>query len=107
MTATRARAGSTRPFANAPSYVVALALAAVVIVPIAYVVLGGFRTTGQIAAKPVGLPDPWVRGNYTNVISAGTFWRELGNSIIVAAIATTLVVGVSSFAAYPLARMQF
>jgi len=101
------RAGSTRPFADAPAYAVALVLSAIVIVPIAFVILVGFRTTGQIAAKPVGLPNPWVRGNYTDVITSGTFWRELGNSAIVAAVATALVVSVSSLAAYPLARMRF
>jgi raffinose/stachyose/melibiose transport system permease protein len=102
-----ARAGSTRPFADAPAYAIAIVLSAIVIVPIAYVVLGGFRTTGQIAAHPVALPQPWIRGNYTNVAASSTFWRELGNSIMVAAVATFLVVGVSSLAAYPLARMRF
>jgi raffinose/stachyose/melibiose transport system permease protein len=95
------------PFSNAPTYVVAIALSAVVIVPIAYVVLGGFRTTGQIAADPVALPHPWVTHNYTKVITSGGFWRQVGNSAIVAAIATILVVGVSALAAYPLARFQF
>jgi raffinose/stachyose/melibiose transport system permease protein len=78
-----------------------------VLVPIAYVVLGGFRTTGQIAAKPVGLPHPWVIHNYAQVITSGAFWRQVGNSTIVAAIATALVVGVSALAAYPLSRLQF
>ena len=36
---------------------------AVVIVPIAYVALSGFRTTGQLAFDPVGLPHPWVTHN--------------------------------------------
>ena len=58
------RAGRFSPFANAPVYVVALVLTAIVLVPIVFVVLGGFRTTGQIAADPVGLPDPWVADNY-------------------------------------------
>jgi raffinose/stachyose/melibiose transport system permease protein len=101
------RVGRTAPFADAPVYAVAIALAAVVIVPIAYVVLGGFRTTGQIAAHPVALPHPWVIHNYASVFTSGTFWRELGNSVIVAAVATVLVVGVSSLACYPLARMDF
>jgi raffinose/stachyose/melibiose transport system permease protein len=101
------RAGRTSPFASAPVYFVALVLAAIVIVPIAYVVLGGFRTTGQIAADPVGLPDPWVTHNYWSVLTSETFWRQLGNSVIVAAIATALVVGVSALAAYPLSRMEF
>jgi raffinose/stachyose/melibiose transport system permease protein len=95
------------PFSNAPTYVIAIALAVVVIVPIAYVVLSGFRTTGQIAADPVALPHPWVTHNYTKVIASGGFWRQVGNSAIVAAIATVLVVGVSALAAYPLARFQF
>src|SRR5690242_20709183 len=101
------RAGSSKPFANAPAYAVAIVLSAIVIVPILFVVLGGFRTTGQIAARPVGLPSPWVRGNYTVVIASGTFWRELANSVIVAAVATIVVVGVGSLAAYPLARMRW
>lgn len=105
--AERTRAGRVSPFADAPVYFVAIALAAVVLVPIAYVVLSGFRTTGQIAAKPVGFPHPWVIHNYAKVITSGDFWRQIGNSIIVAAIATTLVVGVSALAAYPLSRMKF
>ena len=107
MTQPGTRAGRSSPFANVPVFVVALVLTAIVLVPIVFVVLGGFRTTGQIAADPVGLPDPWVSDNYSSVISSGTFWRQLGNSLIVAAIATALVVGVSAFAAYPLSRMQF
>jgi raffinose/stachyose/melibiose transport system permease protein len=97
----------TAPFANAPTYLIALALAAVVLVPIGYVVLSGFRTNGQLAFDPVGLPHPWVRHNYVGVITSSEFWRQLGNSMIVAAIATVLVVGVGSMAAYPLSRLEF
>jgi raffinose/stachyose/melibiose transport system permease protein len=107
MQAARTRAGRTAPFANAPTYVIGIVLGAIVMVPIVYVVLGGFNTNSHMATDPVSLPKPWVRGNYTNVIASGTFWRELGNSLIVATVATALVVGVSSLAAYPLARMEF
>jgi raffinose/stachyose/melibiose transport system permease protein len=95
------------PFSNAPVYIISIALAIVVITPIAYVVISGFRTNGQLASKPVGLPHPWVTHNYTKVIASADFWRQMGNSLIIAAIATALVVGVSALAAYPLARMQF
>jgi len=107
MSGAQSRAGSTAPFANVPVYVVALLLTVIVLVPIGFVVLGGFRTTGQIAADPVGLPDPWVRHNYVSVLTSSAFWRQLGNSMIVAAIATGLVVSVSAMATYPLSRMQF
>jgi raffinose/stachyose/melibiose transport system permease protein len=103
----RARARSTAPFANAPSYAVALALAAVVIVPIAYVVLSGFRSTAAIVANPVALPHPWKAHNYTQILTTQTFWRQIGNSVIVAAIATILVLTTSALAAYPLARFNF
>jgi raffinose/stachyose/melibiose transport system permease protein len=101
------RRGRVGPFADAPVYFVAIALSAVVLVPIAYVVLSGFRTTGQLAAKPVGMPHPWVIHNYASVITSSAFWRQIGNSVIVATIATVLVVGVSALAAYPLSRMRF
>jgi raffinose/stachyose/melibiose transport system permease protein len=107
MQSRRSRAARVAPFSNAPVYAIAIVLAAVVIVPIGYVVLGGFRTTGQIAADPVGLPHPWVAHNYTKVLSSGLFWRQVGNSAIIAAIATVLVVGVSALAAYPLSRFRF
>ena len=43
----------------------AIVVGPVAVVPMAYVILGGFRTTGQLAADPAGLPDPWVPANYT------------------------------------------
>ena len=108
MTSTAApRRTRLSPFSDAPAYVIALALAAVVIVPIVYVVISGFRSNGQLASKPVGLPHPWVTHNYTKVIASADFWRMVGNSIIIAAVATVLVVGVSALAAYPLARFRF
>jgi raffinose/stachyose/melibiose transport system permease protein len=104
---TGARPTRVAPFSDAPVYVIAIALAAVVIVPIVYVALGGFRTTGQIASDPVAFPHPWITHNYTKVLTSGGFWRQVGNSTIIAAIATVLVVGTSSLAAYPLSRFQF
>ena len=101
------RTSRTAPFANVPVYVIGIALAAVVIVPIAYVALGGFRTNGQLANDPVGLPHPWIGHNYTNVLTSAGFWRQVGNSVIIATVATLIVVTVSSLAAYPLSRFHF
>ena len=62
------------------TYVLALAIAAVSIVPVLYVILGGFRTTGQLAADPAALPDPWVWETYERVLTQAVFWRSLANS---------------------------
>jgi raffinose/stachyose/melibiose transport system permease protein len=96
-----------RPLSRALAYTTALLIAAVVIVPVLYVVLGGFRTTGQIAAKPVDLPHPWRTANYTEILTSSTFWHQLASSLIVAVIATVLVVATGALAAFPLSRYQF
>jgi raffinose/stachyose/melibiose transport system permease protein len=88
-------------------YVVCAVLGTIVLVPLIYVVLGGFRTTGQIAAHPVAWPNPWITSNYTNVITSGAFWHQVGNSVFIAAIATVIIVVFGSCAAYALARYDF
>jgi raffinose/stachyose/melibiose transport system permease protein len=87
--------------------VLALAIAAITIAPIVYVIIGGFRTTGQIAADSLALPDPWVPGNYGDAASTGTFWGQAANSVIVATITAVLAVGTGALAAFALARIQF
>jgi raffinose/stachyose/melibiose transport system permease protein len=88
-------------------YVLALVVAGFVIVPVAYVVIGGFRTTGQIANTPFAFPNPWVPSNYGDILKAGSFWREIANSIIIAGVSTGLVVGAGALAAFALARYEF
>ena len=96
-----------RRLSRALAYTVAVLIAAIVIVPLVYVLLGGFRTTGQIAAKPVDLPHPWVTGNYTEVLRSGSFWREVANSTFIAVVETVLVVATGALAAFPLSRYLF
>src|SRR5262245_66468914 len=73
-------------------YVLAMAVAAVSFAPVVYVILGGFRTTGQIAANPAGLPHPWVWSTYASVLRNSAFWPELFNSTLIAATTTLRVV---------------
>jgi raffinose/stachyose/melibiose transport system permease protein len=104
---TLARLRRRRNAAQPAAYVLALAVAAVVIVPVAYVVLGGFRTTGQVAAQPVALPDPWVFGNYGEVLRSGSFWRQVATSLLIAVMATAATVALGAGAAFALARYAF
>lgn len=89
------------------TYVLALAVAAVSIAPVLYAILGGFRTTGQLAADPAGLPDPWVWSTYANVVTQATFWQELFNSTLIAGATTFGVVVLGVCAAFVLARYRF
>jgi raffinose/stachyose/melibiose transport system permease protein len=93
------------------SYAVLLVVAVAILFPLAYAVLGGFKTNGQLAADPGSiLPKEWVFTNYTDVLFgeyAPTFWRQALNSVIVAGVAVFLVVALASGAAYVFAREKF
>jgi raffinose/stachyose/melibiose transport system permease protein len=89
------------------TYAVALLIVAITLVPILFVVVGGFKTTPQINASASGLPHPWVWSNYKTIVTSGSFWRFLGNSALIAAIATGLAVGLGSMAAFALSRYEF
>ncbi|MBL6278167.1 carbohydrate ABC transporter permease [Micromonospora fiedleri] len=98
-----------RPVAwgNPLTYALALAVAAVSITPVIYVVIGGFRTTPQIVANPAGMPDPWVFDNYIRVLTQANFWRQALNSAVVSLGTTLGVVALGVSAAFVLARYTF
>lgn len=89
------------------SYLAAILVALIGIVPLLFVIVGGFRTTPQINANPVAWPHPWEVSNYTAVLTSTAFWQQLGNSAFIAALATTLAVGLGAMAAFALSRYQF
>ncbi|WP_258723357.1 carbohydrate ABC transporter permease [Cellulomonas sp. NS3] len=103
----RRRRGSSATGGNPLVYVAALVVAAATLGPVLYAILGGFRSNAQLAAEPVGLPDPWVVSNYVNVLTSASFWRYAFNSTVISLITTVIVAVFGVMAAYPLARYQF
>lgn len=89
------------------AYAIAWLFVGINIAPVAYIILGGFRTNSQITLDPSGLPSPWRIENYVAVLQSEIFWKQLSNSAI-AAIATTLgVVVLGVMASYVVARYDF
>jgi raffinose/stachyose/melibiose transport system permease protein len=82
-------------------------VATVIVTPVVYAVLGGFRDAPQLAADPVGLPNPWVWTNYTDSLTSASFWVQLRNSIVVAGLTTAVVVLFAALAAFVIARREF
>ncbi|MCR4997797.1 MAG: carbohydrate ABC transporter permease [Butyrivibrio sp.] len=75
--------------------------------PFFFMIINSFRKQFDMLQQGVfHLPDPWYFNNYTNVISHGFFGYFL-RSVIVVAISLVLMLIISAFAAYPLARMSF
>jgi raffinose/stachyose/melibiose transport system permease protein len=111
-----ARPAPARPAAPRPrrirltlplSYLVGLAIVAITLVPMLYVIVGGFRTTAQLNVAPTGLPHPWVWANYQSILTSAAFWQNLGNSALIAIVVTVLAVGLGSMASFALSRYRF
>ena len=54
----------SRRFGLSMGYLAAIVVIGVTVVPLLFVVVGGFRTNAQINSDPAGLPSPWVTDNY-------------------------------------------
>jgi raffinose/stachyose/melibiose transport system permease protein len=103
----RRRRRAALPSGTPAVYFVALVVIALMLGPVLYIILGGFRTNSQITVNPAGLPDPWVLTNYLGVLTESTFWILVFNSTIVAVATTVGVIVLGLMASYVLARYQF
>jgi raffinose/stachyose/melibiose transport system permease protein len=88
-------------------YLAAVVIIGITVVPILFVILGGFRTNAQINNSAAGLPHPWVWHNYASILSSLSFWQFLGNSALIAVVATAGAVVLGSMAAFALSRYEF
>jgi raffinose/stachyose/melibiose transport system permease protein len=90
-------------------YLVAVIAAAVSIIPVSFVVLGGFRTNIQLLESPAGFPNPWIFSNYAQILvgrNASVFWGSVAASVFVALMTVLLVVVLGTSVAYAIARMN-
>jgi raffinose/stachyose/melibiose transport system permease protein len=81
--------------------------AAINLFPILVMLLSGFKTTAEIFMKPFGLPEKWSLANYVTAWKKASFAVYFRNSVLVSVVSITLIVLVSSMAAYVLARYRF
>jgi raffinose/stachyose/melibiose transport system permease protein len=92
---------------NAGVWIVAIIVIALMLAPVLYIIIGGFRTNAQITVNPAGWPSPWEVGNYLGVLTGPVFWRLVLNSLIVGLATTIGVVGLGLMVSFVLARYQF
>lgn len=95
------------PWGNPIVYILSLLLVLICVVPVLYIILGGFRTNSQITRDPAGLPNPWNFENYATVVSSNTFWVELVNSLIVSLGTMVGVVVLALMVSFVIARYRF
>ena len=98
---------SKNPWGNPIVYFFALLLVGVCIVPVLYIIIGGFRTNSQITNDPSGLPHPWIVENYLQVLHSSAFWNEMGNSLIVGLCVMIGTVMLGLMVSFVIARYSF
>ena len=89
------------------TYLVAIVAIGITVVPLLFVVVDGFRTNGDINNSPAGWPHPWVASNYTSILTSASFWEFIGNSALIAVVATTTTLVLGSMAALALSQYEF
>ncbi|MDR2740584.1 MAG: carbohydrate ABC transporter permease [Treponema sp.] len=105
----KAKSMKVRTFS--PGWILAFAFAFVWLIvtglPFYYMIVTSFKTLGEFLGDGLfELPASWIPVNYIKVFE-GSFLRYLVNSVILIAVTLTLLLLLSAFAAYPLARMKF
>jgi raffinose/stachyose/melibiose transport system permease protein len=88
-------------------FLIAAAVGLVVLLPVAYGIVSGFKDSFQMQENPLGLPSPWNWGNYTEILGDDTFWRSTLNSVFIGLMTVLIVVAVSALAAFIFARYAF
>jgi raffinose/stachyose/melibiose transport system permease protein len=89
------------------AYLVALVVIVLMLAPVVFIIIGGFRSNAELTTDPAGLPSAWNVGNYLDVLTGGIFWREVLNSVIAGGATTLGVVALGLMASYVLARYRF
>ncbi len=87
-----------------PSRVLLAVCALLIVVPLAVVMFGSFKTQREIIVNPIGPPAPPNVQGYRDVASENIV-RALGNSVMVVTASVIITVLVSSFAAFAVTRL--
>src|SRR5437660_3491475 len=88
-------------------YVVCIVVAFFVLIPIVTVVIGGFKTSGELANTPFSLPTVWHWETYATILLQSAFWSAIENSTMVTLATVGLLLLIACPAAFVLARISF
>ena len=100
------RRRTIRPF-KPVTYVVVIALALVILVPVAWVVMASFKTRSEFYGNPWTLPESLGIQNYIDAFITAQMGQYFITSMLVTLVALALVLVVSVPAAYAIARYEF
>jgi raffinose/stachyose/melibiose transport system permease protein len=80
-------------------------LTAAIVVPLAYILISGFKTSSEIS-RPLQAPTGLYLGNFDKVFHNHMMQTGIINSIVITFSAIAICIVLCSLAAYPLSRMK-
>ena len=96
-----------KPWGLVLRYLICGVAAFFVLIPIVTVVIGGFKTNGELLANPFALPAIWHWEQYGGILAQSSFWQALLNSAVTMLATVVLLLLVACPAAFVLARFTF
>ena len=88
-------------------YSLLVLLGVIILFPIYYMVIISLKLPRDIYRKPSLLPIGATAQNYVELLGKQGFLLNLGNSLLVASLATVISVSISCLAAYSLVRLKY
>lgn len=98
--------GQRNPVLQALKNLVAWMLSAVMLVPLALIVITSLKSGSDAATLSFALPAQWDFTNFATVIEKGKLLTGFTNSLVYAAFGTVLTILLASMAAYMFARRR-
>ena len=92
---------------HAGRYVFLIVLALVVVYPLLWIALAGFKTNTAFLQHPFSLPRSLSLGNYETVLVSNGFYKNLLNSLWISLVATVITIALSAGFAYAVARLEW
>ncbi|MBX3607460.1 MAG: carbohydrate ABC transporter permease [Piscinibacter sp.] len=86
---------------------VLILVAALVLIPLVSTALGGFKSLGNLRVDPFGLPAQWEWRNYWDILAGARYWRQMGNSLVIAVLTVLLTLSLSAMAAFVFVHVRF
>ncbi len=83
-----------------------LLLSMAVIIPLMIMLLGSFKNPSEVTAFNLKLPKEWLFENYSEVFEKAGLITAFSNGIFITAASTIITIGISSIAAFALARKR-
>jgi multiple sugar transport system permease protein len=101
----RSLQGRDEPFFIGGSYLIAIAYALVILVPVYFVIVSSFKDTNAIYRAPLGLPDSFNLVKYVSAVGKADLLRAMGYSFGITAATEVLTLLLAFPAAYAIARI--